>query len=115
MMQRLDAARRDWRDMTPAKKMAYASASADDDVPEPPVRRAKKRPLTAYMHFSAKIRKLKPENLDNLKPSEVMAEIGKMWNELPSEQKDEYQRMAEVEKSQVTADEANAETGADAP
>lgn len=117
IMTQVDAARSEWANMSSAKKMAYASA---DDDPEPPARRAK-RPMTAYMLYSAKIRKLdpKPSHLDKLKPSEVMAEIGKMWNELPPEQKDEFQRMAEAEKLRVATDEASelqrTDTGVDAP
>eukprot|EP01119_Soliformovum_irregulare_P009793 TRINITY_DN235_c0_g1_i1.p1 TRINITY_DN235_c0_g1~~TRINITY_DN235_c0_g1_i1.p1 ORF type:complete len:227 (-),score=91.67 TRINITY_DN235_c0_g1_i1:68-748(-) len=63
-----------------------------------------KAAISAYLHFTkakrAEVVAAKPE----LKPKEVMSELGRLWKELDDDAKKEYQEMAEKDKKRYQED-----------
>jgi len=63
-----------------------------------------KKPLSAYMLYSAAHRaEVKEKNKDS-KPTEVMKELGAMWKKASSDEKNKFEKLSEEDKERYRAD-----------
>ncbi|KAI9506743.1 hypothetical protein GGI25_006142 [Coemansia spiralis] len=63
-----------------------------------------KRPMNAYLIYSAEARAVINRKFPDLPPKEVLVKIGQSWKDLTNEQRQKYNDMAKVYKSKYVAE-----------
>lgn len=66
-----------------------------------------KRAKTAYIFFTMDKRNEVAEKNPDMKQKDILKELGRLWKEMPEDEKEKYKKQAEEDKKRVAEDKKN--------